>query len=378
MNNRPKLIRLTTTDISLDTLLRGQLKFLNGYFEVVGVADDSGLLAEVAAREGIRTIAVPMRREISLAADLKSLFALIKLFRRERPHIVHANTPKGSLLAMTAAFATRVPHRIYTVTGLRFETTHGLFRLLLKTMERIACACATKVIPEGDGVKNTLYREGITRKPLQKILNGNISGIDTEYFSRTQEVAAQAAELKEPDTFTFIFIGRMVRDKGINELIAAFDRLSKQDERVRLILAGKFEDDLDPAAPETEKIINTNPHIRFVGYQSDVRPYLAASDVLVLPSYREGFPNVVIQAGALGLPCIVTDISGSNEIIEHGVNGIIIPKQDTDALYEAMRRLAENRAETSAMAAVARDMTVSRYRQQDVWNAILEMYKSLE
>ena len=378
MNNRPKLIRITTIDASLDTLLRGQLKFINEHFEVVGVADDSGVLAKVEEREGIRTVAVPMRRKISPFADLKSLFALIRLFRRERPYIVHANTPKGSLLAMTAAFATRVPHRIYLVTGLRFETTHGLFRLLLKTMERITCLCATKVIPEGEGVKKTLYREHITRKPLQKILNGNINGIDTEYFSRTQEVAAQAARLKKPDAFTFVFIGRMVHDKGINELISAFARLSAENERVRLILAGTFEDELDPINPETKKIIETHPNIDYVGYQSDVRPYMAASDVLVLPSYREGFPNVVIQAGALDLPCIVTDINGSNEIIENGINGIIIPKQDENALYAAMRRLAENRAETSAMAAASREMIVSRYRRQDVWNALLEMYQSLK
>lgn len=378
MNNRPKLIRLTTVDISLDTLLRGQLRFMNGQFEVLGTADDSGLLAEVERREGVRTVAVPMHREISPIADLKSLFALIRLFRRERPYIVHANTPKGSLLAMMAAYATRVPHRIYTVTGLRFETTHGLFRLLLKTMERIACFCATKVIPEGDGVKNTLYREHITRKPLQKILNGNINGIDTEYFSRSQDVTTRAAVLKEPDTFTFIFIGRMVRDKGINELVAAFDRLSEENDRVRLVLAGKFEDELDPVDPKTKTVIENNAKIRFVGYQSDVRPYLAASDILVLPSYREGFPNVVIQAGALDLPCIVTDINGCNEIIKDGVNGIIIPKQDANALYEAMRRLATHPTETAAMSAASRELIVSRYRQQDVWNATLEMYKSLK
>lgn len=372
-----KLFRLNTIDWSLN-MLRGQLRFLNQEFEVVAVADDSGELAKVAEREGVRTIAVPMRREISLAADCRSLVALYKLFRRERPYIVHSNTPKASLLSMVAAWATRVPHRIYLVTGLRFETTHGILRFILKTMERITCLCATKVIPEGDGVKDTLRREKITRKPLQKIHHGNINGIDLEHFARTPEVVLRAKDIRSgSDDFTFIFIGRMVRDKGINELVAAFDRLNQELPTTKLLLVGKFEDELDPVLPETKQIIEKNPKIVFTGYQNDVRPYLVAADVAVLPSYREGFPNVVIQAGAMGLAQIVTNINGCNEVVIDGQNGLIIPKQNEQALYEAMRRLATDRELTAKMAASAREMVATRYRQQDVWEAILKMYKSL-
>lgn len=378
MQNRPKLLRLTTIDGSLDSLLKGQLRYMNESFEVIGVADDSGRLAAVAAREGIRTIAVPMRRAISPLADLRSLWALIRLFRRERPLIVHANTPKASLLGMVAAWCARVPHRIYLVTGLRFETTHGALRFVLKTMERITCLCATKVIPEGEGVKATLLRERITRKPLQKIHHGNINGIDIAHFDRTAEVVQRAAEIRAgSQEFTFLFIGRMVRDKGIEELIAAFDRLSHERDDVRLLLVGKFEDELDPVSPAAKSIIEQNPKIRFAGFQSDVRPYLAASDTLVLPSYREGFPNVVLQAGAMGLPCIVTDINGCNEAIIEGRNGTIIPKQDTEALLDAMRRFVADRDATRTMAAAARDLTASRYLQQDVWRATREMYQTL-
>lgn len=372
-----KLFRLNTIDWSLN-MLRGQLRFLTQEFEVVAVADDSGELAKVAEREGIRTIGVPMRREISLAADCRSLVALYKLFRRERPYIVHANTPKASLLSMVAAWATRVPHRIYLVTGLRFETTHGILRFILKTMERITCLCATKVIPEGDGVKDTLRREKITRKPLQKIHHGNINGIDLEHFARTPEVVQRAKDIRSgSDDFTFIFIGRMVRDKGINELVAAFDRLNQELPTTKLLLVGKFEDELDPVLPETKQIIEKNPKIVFTGYQNDVRPYLVAADVAVLPSYREGFPNVVIQAGAMGLAQIVTNINGCNEVVIDGQNGLIIPKQNEQALYEAMLRLATDRELTAKMAGSAREMVATRYRQQDVWEAILKMYKSL-
>ena len=372
-----KLFRLNTIDWSLG-MLRGQLEFLNREFEIVAVADDSGVLQEVAEREGVRTIAVPMRREISIAADCRSLIALYKLFRRERPHIVHSNTPKASLLSMVAAWAARVPLRIYLVTGLRFEASHGILRFILKTMERITCLCATKVIPEGDGVKDTLRREKITRKPLQKIHHGNINGIDLEHYARTPEVVQRATEIRDgSEDFTFIFIGRMVRDKGINELVAAFDRLNREIPATKLLLVGKFEDELDPVLPETKQMIENNPKIEFASYQNDVRPFLVASDVAVLPSYREGFPNVVIQAGAMGLAQIVTDINGCNEVVVDGRNGLIIPKQNEEALYEAMRRLATDRELTARMAASAREMVATRFRQEDVWNELLKMYKNL-
>lgn len=372
-----KLIRLNTIDWSLE-LLRGQLQFLNREFEVVSVADDTGTLDTIAEREGVRAIGVPMRREISLVADCRSLVALYKLFRRERPYIVHANTPKASLLSMVAAWAAGVPHRIYTVTGLRFETTRGILRAILKTTERLTCLCATKVIPEGDGVKATLLREHITRKPMEKIHNGNINGIDLEYFARTPEVMNQAAAIRNGSKdFTFIFIGRMVRDKGINELISAFDRLNRELPATKLLLVGRFEEELDPVLPQTKQLIEHNPKIEFKGCQSDVRPYLAAADVAVLPSYREGFPNVIIQAGAMGLAQIVTNINGCNEVIINGQNGLIIPRQNEQALYEAMHKLATDRGQTTRLAASARELIATRYRQQDVWEAMLKMYKSL-
>ena len=374
----PKLLRLTTVDISLNSLLKGQLRYLSQYFEVVGVAADTGVLQQVSEREGVRVVDLPMHREISLWADCKSLWALVKLFRRERPDIVHANTPKASLLGMVAAALCRVPNRIYTVTGLRFETTQGVLRFVLKTMERITCLCATKVIPEGDGVKSILLRERITRKPMQKILNGNINGVDLEWYDRTESVMQRAAEVRGDLTdFTFVFIGRIVRDKGVNELVEAFSRLANERSDVRLMLVGRFEDDLDPLPQHTKKQIESNERLSFVGYQSDVRPYLVASDVLVLPSYREGFPNVVLQAGAMGLPVIVTDVNGSDEAICSGVNGVIVPKYSSEVLYRAMSDMVSDRDATANMAAVAREMVASRFDQKDVWAALANMYKEL-
>lgn len=373
-----KILRLTTADISLNSLIKGQLRYLSQEFEVVGVAADTGVLQKVGEREGVRVVNIPMHREISPLADLKSLFALVRLFKKERPDIVHSNTPKASLLGMIAAMSCRVPHRIYTVTGLRFETTHGIMRFVLKTMERITCLCATKVIPEGDGVKAALLRERITRKPMQKIHNGNINGVDLEWYNRTEEVVERAAEIRgECTDFTFVFIGRIVRDKGIVELIEAFTRLSNERNDVKLRLVGRFEDKLDPLPDDTRRTIDNCVKIEFAGYQTDVRPDLAASDVLVLPSYREGFPNVVLQAGAMGLPVIVTDVNGSDEVIESGVNGIIVPKYNSDALYDAMLTMVNEPEKTAQMAATSRNIIVKKFDQQDVWAKTLNMYKKL-
>ncbi len=388
-----KLFRVTTVDLSLFALLDGQLGFLNREFEVVGLAADTGLLKAVGEREGIRVIEVPMHRDIALWSDLKCLCRLAGIFRKEKPFIVHSNTPKGSLLSMIAAWLTRVPNRIYLVTGLRLQGEKGAKRWLLKTMERIACSCATKVIPEGLGVKKTLIEEGITRKPLEVVHNGNINGIDMAYYSpeacpKSREEMRQELGLGEDD-FAFVFIGRIVGDKGMNELaevMKSFDRsFDKPFDRLRaafrdhfkLILVGPFESELDPLKEGNEEFFRASENVRYVGYQSDVRPYLLAADALVFPSYREGFPNVVMQAGAMELPSIVTDINGCNEIIIEGKNGRIIPPRDKDALMNMMTWFVEHPTEVAEMASNARVMIASRYDRKDVWNALLKMYKSL-
>lgn len=378
---KQKLIRVTTISDSLSILLKGQLRFLSHYYEVIGVASDDGRerLADVEEQEHIRCVNIQMHREISVWNDIISLCKLIKFFKEEEPYIVHANTPKGSLLAMLAAWFNRVPCRIYTVTGLRFETATGLFRWLLITMEKITCACATKVIPEGEGVKKILIANGITYKPLKVILNGNINGVDVEYFNRTQEVMDRRESIKDGSAFDYIFVGRMVKDKGINELIRAFQRLYALYPIIRLHLVGDFEHKLDPVADDVKRMIEENSAIIAWGFQSDVRSFFVAANVLVFPSYREGFPNAVIQAGAMGLPAIVTNINGCNEIIKNGVNGKIIPPKDEDALYEAMKWFYEHRdKEVKEMAQQARPMIIERYEQHKVWEALLAEYQSLE
>lgn len=375
---KKKLIRISTVPVSLNTFLRGQLKKMAERYDVVAVSSPGAALCELAEREGVRTVEVPMERHISLIKDFVSLCRLIRLFAKERPDIVHSMTPKAGLLAMVAAWLTRVPVRIHTFTGLVFPTAHGLMQRLLMLMDGITCFCATYVNPEGHGVANDLRRFHVTQKPLHVIANGNVRGIDLTHYDRTPEVAADADKLRKAGHFTFCFVGRLVSDKGINELVQAFIRLHEQHEDVRLLLVGGFEEKLDPLKPETMKTISESPAITNMGVQKDVRPYLTASDAFVFPSYREGFPNVVLEAGAMGLPSIVTDINGCNEIIIEGENGTIIPSKDCDALYAAMKRFYEHRDdEVKQMAAHARPIIASRYEQSMIFAALMKTYEEV-
>lgn len=367
---RLKIIRAATLGTSLNTFCEGLLQQLveDGY-EVVALSSPDEELTELGEREGVRTIGVPMERHISLWNDFVSLISLVKVFRKEKPDMIHSMTPKAGLLCMMAAKIADVPVRLHTFTGLVWPTATGLSRMILMMTDKITCACATHIVPEGEGVKQDLQR-CITKKPMKVLGYGNVRGVDLNYWRRS-------AEKRKDKPFTFVFVGRIVRDKGINELVAAFVRLCKDFSDSRLLLVGRHEENLDPILPETKRLIDSCEAIEAVGEQKDVRPFYEQSDVLVFPSYREGFPNVVIEAGAMELPSIVTDINGSREIIEHGKNGVIVPPRDEQALYDAMKWMVEHPAERKRMAENARPMVVSRYEQGFVRQCLKDYYKEI-
>lgn len=372
-----KVFRITTVSISLNRLFKGQLKMLNEHFELVGISSSGPEQEEVHQREGIRVIALPMERRISPVKDFISLVRMVLLFLKERPDMVHSYTPKAGLISMLAGWITGIPVRMHTFTGLVFPTATGLKQKLLIWTDRLTCACATHINPEGNGVKQDLISYHITKKPLKIIANGNVNGIDLEYFKRTPEVMQAAKTYRKDGVFTFCFVGRIVRDKGINELVSAFVSLQKKYVSIRLILVGPFEKQLDPVSAETENQILEHPAIEFMDFQKDIRPFLVASDALAFPSYREGFPNVVIQAGAMGLPSIVTDINGCNEIIEQNKNGVIIEPQNEKSLYWAMEDFLLYPEKVKAMAQNCRKMMAERFDQNIVWTALLDEYKTL-
>lgn len=375
---KKKVLRVSTIPLSLNLLLKGQLKMLNEEYEVVAVSSPGEDLKMVEEREGVRVVELPMERRISLFKDIRSLWAMIKLIRKEKPWMVYSLTPKAGLVTMIAGKLCGVPVRVHMFTGLVFPTATGLKRQILMFTDRLTCFCATVVNPEGEGVKRDLKRYHISSKPLTIIGNGNINGLDMDFYDRTPEVLEKAKAYQKEGTTTYCFVGRIVGDKGINELVAAFKRLHAEHPATRLLLVGPFEDNLDPVSEETRNTIETLSAIEAVGWQTDVRPFLAASDVFVFPSYREGFPNVVMQAGALGLPCIVTDINGSNEIIRNGENGVIIPSKDEEALYQTLKDTLENPDKWKTIAANARESIARRYEQQMLWKEIKKFYKQQE
>ena len=380
----PKLIRITTVPVSLAGLIRGQHRYMNQQgFEVVGVSSSGKELEEVTQNEGVRTEAVEMTRTLSPMKDLMSLWQFYRLCRKEKPTIVHSHTPKAGIVGMMGAWLARVPIRLHTVAGMPLMEATGAKRKLLDFVEKMTYAFATKVYPNSQGLYDFIV-EGNYAKPkkLHVIANGSSNGIDTSFFSlntvseETKQQLRQELGIKDND-FLFVFVGRMVGDKGLNELIAAFPTIHEKNPNAHLLLVGNFERELDPLLPQTEEVISNHPNIHAVGFKSNVKDYFAISDALVFPSYREGFPNVVMQAGAMGLPSIVTDINGCNEIIEEGTNGIIIPPKDVVALKSAMLEMIENKELYQHLKSNAREMITSRYEQRVVWEALLEEYKRL-
>ncbi len=377
------LIRTATVSMSLDILLKGQLAFLKNYYEVVAVSGKDSHLDRVARREGVRTISVSFQRQISPIKDFISLLKLYKVLKKEKPLIVHSITPKAGLLTMIAGYFADVPIRIHTFTGLVFPYKKGFLHFLLLFLDKVLCRFATHIIPEGEGVKKDLLEFNVTKKPLQVIANGNVNGIDLEYFNSDAVTERECLNLKAQlkitnSDFVFIFVGRLVADKGINELVAAFNILSKENANYKLLLVGPFEEDLDPLHQDTLDLIKSNKSIIFLGFQKDIRPYLSISNVFVFPSYREGFPNVILQAGAMNLPCIVTDICGSNEIIIPNENGIIIPVKNEIAIFEAMQLISSDKELFLKLKLKSRDYIVSSFQQEVVWKALYEEYKRLE
>lgn len=376
--DKKKVIRASTVPQSLDVFCKGMLKELSEKYEVVALSSPGEPLDRVREREGVRTIAVPMERHISLMKDLKALLAMIKTLRKERPYMIHSMTPKAGLLCMVAGKLTGVPVRIHTFTGLVWPTSTGLKRKILMLTDKLTCACATNIIPEGQGVKNDLLAGKITKKPLKVLGYGNVMGVDMEHFSRRPEVLklAEDLNLRDESKFTFLFVGRIVRDKGLNELVGAFKKLYSEYPDIRLLLVGPYEDNLDPISQESRDAISAYKDIEAVGKKmgEELLAYYAAADCFVMPSYREGFPNTVLEAGAMELPSIVTDINGSREIIVDGENGMIVPPQNEERLYQAMKVMLTSPVDREKLSGKARKMIEDRFEQSFVRKCLYEYY----
>ncbi|WP_188362470.1 glycosyltransferase family 4 protein [Flavobacterium orientale] len=379
---KKKLIRITTVPISLDKLLEGQLKFMTTYFDVTAISGDDKYLKKIALREEVNYFEIEMTRKITPLKDLIAVWKLYWFLKSNKPDILHSHTPKAGIIGMVAARLAGVPVRLHTVAGLPLMEAVGIRRKILDVVERLTYQCASFVYPNSKGLKDIIVKSKYTSEDkLKVILNGSSNGIDTHHFNSEQFDSNEKEKLKVklgilPDEFVYIFVGRLVKDKGIVELVEAFVNLHMKFHKVKLLLVGPFEQELDPLPESTLDSIQQHPNIITMGYQKEVRPFFAISDILVFPSYREGFPNVVMQAGAMGLPAIVSDINGCNEIVEEGSNGTIIPVKNEKAIKNAMEKMLLDKEYFSNLKQKARSSIVSRYEQKAVWEAILAEYNT--
>lgn len=379
-----RLVRIMTVPLSLEYILRGQLAyFREQQFEVHSVSADGPERESVIEREKVAHTIIPFTRKITPFQDLYCLILLIRFLIRIKPHIVHTQTPKAGLLGMIAAWICGVPVRIHTVGGMPLMEATGVKRKILTYAEKLTYACANQVWPNSNSLRNFIVQDlNVNPNKLVVIGQGSSNGIDTEKFKRTPALMAEATALRQhhgvkPQEVAFCFVGRLVRDKGIQELAEAFTRLSQRYPSVKLFLLGHFEDELDPISDQHKRLINNNPAIIATGFSTRVPLYMAASDIFVFPTYREGFPNVVLQACAMELPSIVTNINGCNEIIQHQKNGLIIEPKDIDALYASMEKLLTDAVLRQSLAEQSRADVVRLFDQQIFWNNLKQAYFTL-
>ena len=372
---KKKLLLVTTVPETLHTILKSQPAFLQAHFDVFLASSDGPFCKQIEAHEGVPVNIVPMVRGINPFYDLLSLFRMVRLLLKVKADAVHSYTPKAGLITMLASWLCRVPVRIHTFTGLIFPTSQGIKQKLLMQVDRLICACATRIVPEGNGIKQDLVRFKITKKQMSVIGHGNIAGVDLRYFApKVWKAFSEKENFKislgiEKKAFVFIFVGRLNRDKGLDELAQAFDAMPA---RCHLLMVGEL-DDSAPPQKRNLTFFQQNSRVHTVGFQEDIRPFIAVSDVLVLPSYREGFPNVVLQAGAMGLPVIASNINGCNEVIEQGKNGWLVQPGESQSLKRAMGK-ALNARNLDTMGTKAREIITMNFERQRYWECLKEFY----
>ncbi|MGV0995342.1 glycosyltransferase family 4 protein [Empedobacter falsenii] len=378
MNRKENFFLITTVSMSLN-FFKEQINHLNQFYDVTLISSPSNQLKEIATRENVNYKGIKMNREIALFNDIKSLINLIIFFLKEKPTVVHCNTPKASLLGLIAAYITRVPNRIYYIHGLRYEGATGIKRKILVTMEKITCFCANKIIAVSFGVQE-IAQNDLTSKKVDVIHNGSANGMLIDEFINSQynksEIREELNILKSD--FVYGFVGRIVGDKGINELIEAFQVLNEEYKNTKLLLIGFYEKELDPLKKETIEKIKNNQNIIELGFQKDVKKYLSIINVFVSPSYREGFGLSLLEANLMGKPVIATKITGYTEIVTQGENGFLIPIKNSEELKNKMEWSLLNSEIILKMKDQCINIVKEKYNHVDVLKYALNYYLQMK
>jgi glycosyltransferase involved in cell wall biosynthesis len=380
----PKLIRITTVPLSLNVLLRGQMRYMkeNG-FEVVMVSSDGEELQTVKQNEGCRHQIITMTRSITPFADIISLWRLYRFFKNEKPDIVHSHTPKAGLLSMLAAKFAGIKIRIHTIAGLRFMTATGLTKRTLIFMEKLTAHAATHVWPNSFSLLKYIQENKLVREEKLNVIGlGSSNGINLERYSPSSlqtdllEKVKKQIHYKEGKTY-LLSVGRIVKDKGIEELVQVFDQFYTENNLLRLILLGAFEDKLDPVSDETKNTIQSHPAIFHVPWSDIVEYFMYLSDLLVHPSHREGFPNVLLQAGAMGCPIVCSAIEGNIDIVKEGETGYLFQVKSKQELLSQLKKALHNKDLTKQFAENLRSVIEKNYNQPVIHEKIRAEYQRI-
>jgi glycosyltransferase involved in cell wall biosynthesis len=378
-----KIVRITTVPISLKVLLKGQLNFMqqNG-FKVIAISANGAEIEELKLQENCEHITIPLTRSINPFVDFICIIKLFFLFRKIKPSIVHSHTPKAGFVAMLAAYFARVPIRLHTIAGLPWSIERGFKKKVLKLVEKLTVFASSKVFVNSKNLLFYLKSENIKGCKIILLGSGTSNGIDTNYFSNSIEVKQNVEHLLidndiNPNSFVWLFVGRVVKDKGIQELIEAFVKIQEKFPDDLLWIVGNQEPDLDPIDQMYRHILNSNKSIKLFGFQKDVRPFYSAANILAFPSYREGFPNVPMQAALMDCGLILSNINGCNEIVSHQVSGLLVQPKSSKDLFEKMLFARENEKSIHQYKQLVKQHILSNFNQDVVWKSLLNEYVNL-
>lgn len=326
----------------------------------------------------VNIIHLPIERDINLFADFKALILLIKIIYNKKFSLVHSVSPKAGLLTAIASWVNRTENRLHTFTGQVWVTQIGIKRWFLKILDKVIVLLNTNILIDSFSQQNFLINEKIVTKKSSIVLGkGSISGVDLNRFLPSKKYRRSIRkQLKINDKFLiFLFVGRIKKEKGIFELIRAFNDISKDHDNLALLIVGHDEENLKHELIEHSKF--SNKIIKFIDFTKTPEQYMAASDVFILPSYREGFGSVVIEAAACGLPSIGSNIYGLSDAIEEDKSGFLVPARSYILLKKAMLKLINNNELRYEMGLNARKRAISKFSQDKMTSHILKLYKRL-
>ncbi|PRA28244.1 glycosyltransferase family 4 protein [Pseudomonas poae] len=378
-----RVARVSTVPFFVLTQLSSQLHTLHALgTEITVIASDDEFASQMAALEEVAFMPINISRNISPLNDVISLMKLFRAFRSAKFDVVHSTTPKAGLLCAIAAFFAGAPIRIHTFTGQPWVTMSGFKRLILKNCDRLIGILNTHSYTDSDSQRQFLIDHKIVRpRGISVLGSGSLAGVDLNRFRRSNYSGDDILALKDQlgipkDSKVILFVGRITQDKGIRELVTAFQQIASNDASVHLLLVGPFEDN-GQAILDSVSGSEANRRIHSIGYSDEPEKYMAIADLLCLPSYREGFGTVVIEAGAMGLPTVGTDIYGLSDAVLNGVTGVLVPARDTLALEKALVNLLNDDNARLRMGAHATERACSEFDSVKCATLLLDDYKRL-